>query len=246
MQSVDEVQIEMLGRFRVHVGEREISEGDWPARRARELVALLALADGHRLLRDQVVEQLWPHLGADAGAANLRKAAHHARRALDDPEAIVLRSGRVELFPARAVVVDVERFLRDADVALRSADDDAPASAAARCPDPLLPDMPYEAWTQEKRRLVHARLTDLLRRGGDWTALMELEPTDESACRELMRAAIEAGQRHIAIRSYERLRIALIRELGASPDAATRALHERCTAGIRLGERAFVGRPRTC
>jgi DNA-binding SARP family transcriptional activator/tetratricopeptide (TPR) repeat protein len=238
----DDVRIEMLGHFRVAFEDRDIAENDWPARRARELVALLALADGHWLLRDQVVEQLWPHLGAEAGAANLRKAAHHARRTLDDPEAIVLRSGRVELFPARAVTIDVERFLRDAELALRHSDSDACSKAAAQCPGELLPDAPYEAWTQEPRRQVHARLTELLRRSADWERLMEIEPTDEAACRELMRAAIDLGRRHVAIRWFERLRIALVRELGATPDAETRALYDQCTAGVRLGERAFVGR----
>ncbi|MGH2967735.1 MAG: AfsR/SARP family transcriptional regulator, partial [Solirubrobacteraceae bacterium] len=92
---IDEVRVEVLGRFRVVVGPREIAEGDWPTRRAWELVALLALADGHRLARDQIIERLWPHLDAEAGAANLRKAAHHARRTLGDPEALVLRAGRV-------------------------------------------------------------------------------------------------------------------------------------------------------
>ena len=124
----DEVRIEMLGHVRVAFEDREIIESDWPARRAHELVALLALANGHRLARDQVIEQLWPHLGAEAGAANLRKAAHHARRTLNDPEAVVLRSGRVELFPARTVTTDVERFLLDAELALRDRDGDACAT----------------------------------------------------------------------------------------------------------------------
>ena len=31
---------------------------------------------------DQVIDALWPHLDAIAGAANLRKAAHHARHTL--------------------------------------------------------------------------------------------------------------------------------------------------------------------
>ena len=232
----------MLGQLRVAFEDREIIESDWPARRPRELVALLALADGHRLARDQVIEQLWPHLGAEAGAANLRKAAHHARRTLNDPEAIVLRSGRVELFPARTVTTDIERFLLDAELALRDPDSDACAYVAAGCPGELLSDAPYEAWTQEPRRRVHARLTELLRRSGDWERLMEVEPTDEAACRELMRAAINADQRHVAIRWYERLRIALVREFGAQPGAETRALYDRCTAGVRLGERVFVGR----
>ena len=238
----DDVRIEMLGHVRVAFEDREIIESDWPARRPRELVALLALADGHRLARDQVIEQLWPHLGAQAGAANLRKAAHHARRTLDDPEAVVLRSGRVELFPARTVTIDVEGFLRDAELALRGFDDDACARAAAGCPGELLPDAPYEAWTQQPRRQVHARLTELLHRSAGWERLMEVEPTDEAACRKLMRAAIDAGQRHVAIRWYERLRIAMVRDLGAQPGAETRALYDQCTAGVRLGERVFVGR----
>jgi tetratricopeptide (TPR) repeat protein len=116
------------------------------------------------------------------------------------------------------------------------------AQVAASCPGELLPGAPYEAWTQQPRRHVHARLAELLRCSGDWERLVELEPTDEAASRELMRAALDAGQRHAAIRWYERLRVAMVRELGAQPSAETRALYDRCTAGVRLGELAFVGR----
>ncbi|MEA2192605.1 MAG: hypothetical protein QOI73_2726, partial [Solirubrobacteraceae bacterium] len=243
MQPVsDDVRIDMLGGLRVRLGQREVVEADWPARRAQELVALLALTGGHRLVRDQVIEQLWPHLDPDAGAANLRKAAHHARRALGAPDAVVLRGGHVELFPQRVVVSDVERFLEQAESALRGSDDGACARVAATYPGDLLPASPYEPWTQEPRRRTLAQLTELLRRAGQWERLLSVEPTDELACRQLMLAAIEAGRRHVALRWYERLRIALIRDVGAQPSAQTRALYDRCTAGIRLGERAFVGR----
>ena len=238
----DEVRLELLGPFRVLVGDREIAERAWPSRRARELTALLALADGRRLARDAAIDRLWPHLGADAGAANLRKAAHHARRTLGDPEAIVLRSGRVELFPGRAVTTDVDEFLRAAEAALGERDAAACAQVAGACPGELLPGAPYEAWTQQPRRRVQARLAELLRCSADWERLIELEPTDETACRELMRAALDAGRRHVAIRWYERLRIAMARELGVQPSAQTRAIYDRCTAGVRLGEPAFVGR----
>ena len=241
-QQRDDVRIELLGRFRVAFDGREVTEDDWPARRPQELVQLLALADGRRLLRDQTVERLWPHLAADAGAANLRKAAHHARRALGDPDAVVLRGGRVELFPARAVTTDVERFLRDAAHALRDGDGETCARVAASCGGDLLPDAPYESWTQEPRRQLRARLAELLRRGDLWERLVELEPTDESAYRELMRGELHAGRRHGAIRWYERLRIAMARELGAPPGPETRALYDACTAGIRVDERTFVGR----
>jgi hypothetical protein len=54
-----------------------------------------------------------------------------------------------------------------------------------------------------------------------------------------MRAALDAGRSHVAIRWYERLRVALLREVGARPGAETRALYDACTAGARLGEPVF-------
>ena len=235
-----DVHVELLGGFRVVVDGREAA--DWPTRRAQELVQLLALSETRRLVRDQVIEQLWPHLGAEAGGANLRKAAHHARRTLGDPRAVVLRGGGVEVFPDRVVRTDVEQFLHDAADALADGSADACARVAATCAGELLPEAPYESWTQEPRRRVREQRAALLRRCGDWEGLVAVEPTDEPAYRELMRAALRDGSRHSAIRWYERLRLALASQLGVRPSAETRALYDECTAGIALGEAAFVGR----
>ena len=101
----------------------------WPSRRSAELVQLLALAERRSLQREQVIEALWPHLALEAGAANLRKAAHHARQALGAEDAVVLGGGRVALFPSVEVETDVERFERTAEAALRSRDG---AACAAR------------------------------------------------------------------------------------------------------------------
>jgi DNA-binding SARP family transcriptional activator len=236
---VHAVRIDLLGRFRVIVGDRQVAEGDWPTRRSRELVALLALSNGQRVVRDHVIEALWPHLDAEAGAANLRKAAHHARRALADQRALVLREDRVELFPGREVEVDAARFLADAELALRHPDPDSCANVATGFGGELLPDSPYETWAQEPRRQLHARFCELLRAGRQWERLFDVDPTDEPACRELMREAVDAGRRHVAIRAYERLRIALGRELGIPPDAETRTLYERCITGARTGAAVF-------
>ena len=56
----------------------------WSRRHAASLVKLLALADGRRLHREQVIDALWPGLGVEAAAPRLHKAAHYARRALGD------------------------------------------------------------------------------------------------------------------------------------------------------------------
>ena len=66
-QGRERVRVELLGRFRVMRDGEETAQDGWAARRAAELVQLLALDDDHRLLRDQVVEALWPHLDDVAG-----------------------------------------------------------------------------------------------------------------------------------------------------------------------------------
>ncbi|MGI9016451.1 MAG: hypothetical protein ACR2HR_04970 [Euzebya sp.] len=74
--------VRLFGGFSVDVDGRVVPEEAWRHRRAAGLVKVLALAPRHRLVREQAIEKLWPGLSANAGASNLRKAAHRARRAV--------------------------------------------------------------------------------------------------------------------------------------------------------------------
>jgi DNA-binding SARP family transcriptional activator len=237
-----DVRIELLGRFRVAISGDEVAVDAWPGRRAAELVQLLALADGHRLTRDQVVEALWPHLDVEAGAANLRKAAHYARQALASSGAVVLRGGQVALFPSRPIETDARHFEAQCNVALAGGDAAACAAAASAYTGDLLPEALYEEWTQAPRERLRSRYLELLRCSGQWERLVEVEPTDEPAYRELMRRELADGSRPAAIRWYGRLRTALRRELGILPSADTEAIYDECVAGLGIAEPAFVGR----
>jgi DNA-binding SARP family transcriptional activator len=234
------VRIELLGRFRVVIGSQVVGADAWPSRRAAELVQLLALADGHRLTRDQAVEALWPRLKAEAGAANLRKAAHHARQALRTSEAIVLRGGQVALFPSLTVEADTGEFESRARAALAAGEASSCADVAAAYAGDLLPEARYEDWTQAARERLRACYVELLRASGQWEALVEADPTDEPAYRELIRGELQAGRRPAAIRWYGRLRMVLRRELGIPPDAETRALYDECVAGLEPADPEFV------
>ncbi|MCW2492422.1 MAG: hypothetical protein JWN47_1786 [Frankiales bacterium] len=236
------VGIDLLGRFRVALGDREVAETKWPARRAAELVQLLALSDGRRMLREQVLDALWPHLPPGAAAANLRKAAHHARAALGDPGSVVLRSGQVALFPERTVRTDVARFESAASGALRSGDAEQCRAAAAHYRGELLPAARYEEWSQQRRNQLRSLFADLLERAGEWERLVEVDATFEPAYRELMLAALESGQRHAALRWYGRLRAALEQELGVRPGFETERVYEQCVAGLRAADRPLMGR----
>ena len=149
------VPIRLLGQFRVGVDD---APPHAPlTRRAAELVQLLSLQPGHSLLNEQVVEALWPHLDPEAGSANLRKAAHHARQSIGDPDALVLRGGRVFLLPVRGVDCDAVRFESAADEALASGDAQACRQAAQLYGGDLLPAARYEAWTEAPRGMLWHR-----------------------------------------------------------------------------------------
>ena len=86
-----------------------------------------------------------------------------------DPGAVVLRHELVALFPERDdVEVDVREFTRAATRALQSGDETLAAEALTWYAGPLLPDDPYEPWTDEPRRAARAQHLDLLRLLGRW------------------------------------------------------------------------------
>jgi DNA-binding SARP family transcriptional activator/tetratricopeptide (TPR) repeat protein len=228
----DQVRIRLLGGFSVEL-PGGITVAEWPSRRAAELVQLLALAPGARLTRDEVIDALWPRLDAQAGGANLRKAAHFVRRALNDTEALELKGGQVALFPRATLVTDVAEFEAAAG---------SQTGAAALYSGRLLPESLYEEWTQEPRARLHELALRVLRESGEWERVAELDLTDEMATRELMRAALEHGQRTTAIRQFGRLRTALRDELGLLPEPETTALYDECVAGLGAEAPVFVGR----
>ena len=99
------------------------------------------------------------------------------------------------------------------------------------------------------RRGDFQRQVELLRLSGQWERLLAVEPSDEQAHRELMRAALVSGNRPAAIRWYGRLRAALERELGLPPSLESRSLYEECVAGLpptprRCSQALFLTTPR--
>jgi DNA-binding SARP family transcriptional activator len=210
------LDVRLLGRFEVAVDAQRVAASGWEHRRAEDLVKLLALSPGHRLTRDQVVEALWPQLGARAGVANLHKAAYYARRALGWPEAIAVRHGVVALAPEDRVETDVERL-------------ESEGGWEGEVPE-LLPEDRYEEWTVEHRdRLAELRVA-ALRRQGRWVELLRADPTDEEITRALVRERAAAGDRAAAVRQFRRMREALA-ELGLLPSEESLSLYREISRG---------------
>lgn len=75
--------IQLLGRFQVSVRGKTVEDDQWPRPQAKLLLKLLAIDAKHQLHRQQIIDAIWPDLDPEAGAANLHKIIHLARRALD-------------------------------------------------------------------------------------------------------------------------------------------------------------------
>src|ERR687890_2280487 len=119
------IRIWMLDGFRVSVGSRIIEARQWRLRKPAALVTLLALAPGHRLHREQMMEMLWPESGTSAASNNLRQALQAARRAFDSAVGsryLASEEDQLVLCPRSALWVDVDAFEEATATARRSRD----------------------------------------------------------------------------------------------------------------------------
>ncbi len=216
----------------------------WRLRKAKTLVKLLALAPGHGLHRDVVVEILWPDAEPRAAANNLHQVVHGVRRMMG-PGSIAFMADVVRLGPDGEVSVDVDLFEAAAVRARTDGDITALQEALGLWTGPLLPEDLYADWASEPRdRLneIHAAVATLLGsklsgQGHHEAALAVLEPLgsgrplDEQLHRVLIEALAACGRKWEAIEAYERLRDALDDAYAAEPESATKDLYRRLLTG---------------
>ncbi|HJT02198.1 MAG TPA: AAA family ATPase [Pseudonocardiaceae bacterium] len=224
------VRITLLGRFEVTVDAVPVAASSWTRRHAAALVKVLAIAPGRRLHREQVIDLLWPDDTIEEALPKLHKAAHFARRAIEVSNAVVLRGDNVALCPDADTTVDVELFEDLARRALAGKDVTAARQALAMYGGELLPHDRYEAWAEQRREQLRLRQLDLLRLDGRWEAVVELDPGDEHAHLALMRRHAANGDRHAALRQFDRMTRTLRRELGVAPSREATALRDRLIA----------------
>ncbi|WP_392667595.1 ATP-binding protein [Streptomyces sp. LN785] len=239
--------LHLLGGFRAVRGEAEPVVERWRRLSARTVVKMLALAPGHRLHRDQVIEVCWPDVDPDTARRSLRVSLHTARHILE-PELAPRASSSylttdgdlLSLVPG-AVEVDVVAAERAAVAALDSGSQDALAAAWATLSQELLPEDRYAAWADTRRRelsslrrrlaLSLAGLPGTANRAQQVVWILEREVAadelDESLHRRLMDAHVATGDHSRAVEHYGRLRELLQQQLGTDPEPQTQELYRR-------------------
>jgi DNA-binding SARP family transcriptional activator/TolB-like protein len=229
------LSIGVLGSLTIEIDDKPL--GKTP-RKARALLAYLAMQGGRAISRERLADLLWPYQGTDQARHSLRNCLLELRKALgavaDDHLGTDFSSCRVH-----SVTVDLERFERLA----RSQQLDDLRTAAELYRAEFLADFgidsePFQEWLAAERDRtldlvcgVLQRLATQLDAAGDFDAaiqaarrLVNLDQLSEIGHRAVIRAYMRAGRRPEALRQYRSCAEILKRELDVAPDAETQAL----------------------
>jgi len=233
------INIRLLGSFEARVGEGPSAV--FPTKKARALLAYLALRPGTAHSRDEIAGVLWGDREDEQARGSLRRTLSDLRKALPLPDGEwLVSSGDTIMLSAGSVQVDTADFER-----LSGAEDTIALerSAALYSGELLagfgLDERGFEDWLRAERERLRAlalKVHDKLLASYDAShalddavrtaiRLLALDPINEPAHRALMSLYARQGRRGEALRQYQTCREALARELGILPDDATEALH---------------------
>jgi DNA-binding SARP family transcriptional activator len=229
-----------LGRFQVCRKRRPIPNRAWRQRRAGELFRLLLVSPRHSLLREQVIEALWPGDPPAARQTQFHQATSALRQALepDLPDKfpsryVQVEGGRVTLrLPAGTWLdwVAFEEQVRDG----------AWEAAMGLYEGILFPDDLYADWAavprehlsnlyiQALHELGRARLEDGRPREAldACRLILGIEPWQESAVLLGMQACLDLEDRASAVRLYRNLARTLQEELDILPQEPLQDLYQ--------------------
>jgi DNA-binding SARP family transcriptional activator len=244
----------MFGGLDVSIDRRVVHERDWRKRKARTLFAMLVLSRGQEIVREQLLDHIWPELPEDRAKNNFYVAWSTMKGALmggaDKSGAcpyIDNTAGRCRIVrdTVRSDVDEFEELLgsaREAEAAGRIDDAvDAYQRLSAVYRGDLLPGDVYDDWFAPMRdRLRFDFLSAMLRlvelyldRDDPCNALvfarraLHLDPSREDLYQAVLRCQIAAGQRSAAVETFVQCKTQMVEELGLDPSAETMALYQQ-------------------
>lgn len=211
--------LKTLGEFVITCDERRLPPP--PTKKARALIAYLALHGSADVTREQLLELFWRDFDPQRARDNLNATLWSVRRmfrsASLNPDDFV-RADRTVIRWRAAVQVDVERLRVLAERSDREAAEEA---LSLYCGDFLEGD--FDDWPAAERERISLAYETMLSRAtksfGNTAAAEQLigrNPYDEAAYATLIGSHLEAGQALAAAILVERCRRAL-EEVGATP-----------------------------
>jgi len=211
----------------------------FPTKKARALLAYLAISRGRAHSRDDIANLLWSTRGDEQARGSLRRTLSDLRKSLGNADCLIADGDALSLGPA-GIAVDVAAFERLARSGTLAALTEADALYEGELLAGFgLPEQPFEEWLRAERErlrdLALRTLARLLAHHEESSAsdraietaqrLLSIDPVSETTHRVLMSIYLRQGRRSEAMRQYERCRDLLRETLGVAPEAATEELH---------------------
>jgi len=235
--------LSLLGGFEV---ASDAATASALTRKARAMLAYLALQSGHSQSREKLAAMLWGGNGDLQARTNLRQALSVIRKAMPSSNGgRFLTDGDNVTLNLDDVYLDVARFEELASEATSERLEQAMALYRGDLLDGFsLKEEPFEEWLRAARerlrgiaitaleRLIahYSNANDFGRCAQAAARLLALEPLREDIHRALMRAYAAQDRFSLALKQYEICRDALQRELGLQPEPETRRLFEELRA----------------
>lgn len=237
------LDITMFGSTSAVVDGRRVS--DLGGVKPRQILEILALADGLPVAKDRLAELLWDGEPPRSYVSTLESYVCVLRRSLGCSRgrsaAISTTASGYLLDPAQASVDLHEcwRLLAQAATAAPRAACDLTEQALAPAASRLLASEAYAAWAERARESLAQELVVACTRAAHHALVgldferavhfarraVELDAFAEEAWQQLLRSLWAAGRRAEALRSYLDLRAGMVEELGVEPGPATRDLY---------------------
>jgi DNA-binding SARP family transcriptional activator/TolB-like protein len=224
------VRLRLIGRMEAWTYQ---SDDVLPTRRkARAMLACIAVASPRPVLRGRLIELLWSRRSQEQARGSLRQEIYRVLEALApaDAEVVVVTRNHLSLRPG-AVWIDLQEVLK----------------ATATHPDALsllegelLEDLngidpSFDLWLRHERELLRDRASAIAE---SWLGenlepevtilaaqrLLKIDQSHEGGWRALMRAHAIRGQRGLAVQAYDRCRTVLAETLDSIPSAETQKL----------------------
>ncbi len=209
-------------------------------KKAKALLAYLALAPDQRHARDKLAALLWEESAVAQARLSLRGALVSLRKALPDPDSVLITNADTVAVDSANLRVDVLEFLELAQTAKPQAWEQAVNLYRGEFLEGLNPrSFAFEDWLMEQRHQLreHALQTTVaLLNHYDTTPAFEpaigfalralaLDPLRESVQRMLMKLYARQGRYGMALKQYRLCRTLLRRELGVTPEVETERLY---------------------
>ena len=238
------LKLKLLGGFELEGADRQ----RLPTRKAEALLAYLVMPAGRTHSREKLASLLWGDRGDVKARHCLAQTLHLVRKTLGANSINPLRAdSRTIAVDESSVDVDVATFEKFAAQKTK----DALAQAASLYKGDFLGGMhvrevAFESWLLGEQRRLHnmaenaleALLQQQFDKDEDDAAaetalqLLNLDPTNESVHRTLMRIYYRADRREAAIRQYLSCAEHLSRELGIEPDKKTTSLYREISNNL--------------